>query len=81
MGRHIVWTLYGVAIRKILRREVVERGFQVPQDVRVSVFIDRERSGSVLDEHVKQTDSDRLELFDRGYDFLGDEVKAAASGL
>src|SRR5580698_1810349 len=81
VGRHVVRAFNRVLVRKILGRQMIERGFQVAQHVRVGVLIDRERGGRLLDEDVQQADADWFHLGQRRRHFVGDDVQSAATGL
>ncbi len=81
MGRHVVGAFASVLIGKVLRRQGVERRFEVGRHVGIRVFVDRQRRRRVLDEHVEQTGPHLTHFRKRFDDLLRDEVKPARPPL
>ena len=64
-------------MRKAFRSEVIEGAFQVGRHVGIGVFVDRQRSRRMLDEHMQQANFDRSQFRQCFKDAIGDELKAA----
>ena len=81
MGRHVVGALDGVTVQAaVLRRDAAEEIVQVPQNVRVGVFLNRQGGRGVLHEHGQQACRETLPGQPL-LDVAGEFVQAFARGL
>ena len=75
--RHIVGPLQAVFVRKCLRHNRVNRGFQVIPNFGGGILVQRQGCRCVLQEQLQQADLRVSKLGDRSDDLAGDQVKAA----
>ncbi len=76
MRRHIIRPLHTMDIVSgPVRRQLPEMGFHVAPDIRVGIFVDTQRSRGVLDEKVRQSDTEFAQFGEMLQQFTGDQVK------
>ena len=80
MARHIVGTLQGVNIGKAFGNDLVDRHLQVDGNVRISVLVNRQRGGSVLNEDMEQANLGFPQVWQRVNDLRCDEVETTPPG-
>ncbi len=80
MGRHVIWTFTGVHVRPVFRCEAIEGHGQVSADVRVGVFLQRERRRGVTNKDVQQASLAASNLRERMQHVRGDQVKTSREG-
>src|SRR4051812_29478663 len=79
VGGHVVGPFDGVHVRKILRRELVERALQIDPHIVVRIFVDRDRGRRVLNECLQYSHANLRELGQRLDDFARDKMTAAGA--
>jgi len=80
MGRHVIGALAGVPMGEILGGDGRQRAFEVQGDIRVGVFVDRERGRRVLNKNVHQARANLANLGQGGQDFVSHQMEAAGQG-
>ena len=65
--RHVLWT------------DQIHRGLKVLPNIRIGILIERQRSGSVLDEDLQEADRYLADRGDRVANFRRDQMKSALS--
>src|SRR5437867_2184847 len=79
--RHVVVTLFGVAEERVaVRNKAGEESFEVAANFRIGIFLNEQRSRSVLD---VECDCARLQLgvVEKRLHLIGKFVEAASAGL
>jgi hypothetical protein len=69
-----------MAIGKVFGRNLIERSFQIERHVGIGIFVDRQRSRSVLNKEVQQADLEFSQFGQRLDDLPGNQVKTPRFG-
>lgn len=81
MAGHVVASFHRMEVEVAAFGNVsVKEGLHVCSDIRIGIFVDRERGRGVLDEYVQQACADLLQFGQLGRDLAGHDMEAAGLG-